>query len=106
MNMPLTSIDHAALLQCLQICERDPEFREQFKDAPDWRERAEHACYRVQTDALHLKPWQTPPCLVELYEDNPNESDAREMLKRMLDAGVSRYDPDPLAALKKKHRRK
>jgi hypothetical protein len=55
--------------------------------------------YSAQCAALRLKPWQEPPCVVS--EDDPNERDksAQELLRRMLAAGVSRYDRDPLAAL-------
>jgi hypothetical protein len=42
-----------------------------------------------------------PPCIAD--EDDPNErdKDAQRLLRKMLAAGISRYDPDPLAALEK-----
>jgi hypothetical protein len=36
--MPLSALDHAALLECLQIAERDPEFRAQ-SSGDNWRAR-------------------------------------------------------------------
>src|SRR5262245_1820076 len=98
--MPLSALDHAALLACLQIAERDPEFVERVGGKPNWFARAEFACHCVQYRALHLKPWQTPPYLAELDDDDPDVAEARQLLRRMLDAGLSRYDPDPAKALK------
>jgi len=54
------------------------------------------AAYSLQMDNLKLKPWENPP----MYGDVSNaDAKARRLLKRMLDAGVSRYHPDPLAAI-------
>jgi len=69
---------------------------------PDWYEVASFAAGCCQYQALQLKPWQEPPCQCD--EDDPNERDrqGQALLRKMLAAGVSRYDPDPLAALAKK----
>jgi hypothetical protein len=46
----------------------------------------------VQGDALRLKPWQEPPCVVS--EDGPERDHAaQKLVRRMLAVGVSRYDP-------------
>jgi hypothetical protein len=65
-----------------------------LKDRP-WREVAEFAAYVCQTETLHLKPCEEPP----VHADEAGDGQADLLLKRMLDAGVSRYHPDPLAAL-------
>ena len=57
--------------------------------------RSEFAAYGCQIDALKLKPWQTPPC----YCDGEGDAPGDRLLRRMLKAGVSRFHPDPLAAL-------
>ena len=55
-------------------------------------------------DALSLKPWQSPPIHIEEDANEPDNAErepdtaARKLLRRMLAAGVSRYDPDPLKA--------
>jgi hypothetical protein len=60
--------------------------------------RVLRAC--VQGDALRLKPWQEPPCVVS--EDGlERDHAAQKLVRRMPVVGVSRYDPDPLAALAK-----
>jgi hypothetical protein len=100
--------DRDALERAMDIAKRDKERAKQLqsklRDEP-WIEVAEFAAYACQIDALSLKPWQSPPCSVD--EDDPDERDrdAQKLLQRMLAAGVSRYDPDPLAALRG-HRRK
>lgn len=58
------------------------------------------ASYSMQVDNLKLKPWQSPPC--HLYgEDRVDDCDhhADKIFRRMLDAGISIWHPDPLAAL-------
>lgn len=50
--------------------------------------------------ALGLKPWQTPPCrLGPDAEQRPADKRGRLLLQRLLAAGLSRYEPDPLRAL-------
>jgi hypothetical protein len=65
-----------------------------------WVEAAMHAAYACQCDALHLKPWQMPPCAVrDENEPRVGEEDAARLLRRMLKAGISEFHPDPMAAL-------
>jgi hypothetical protein len=83
------------------LLEREPDRAEQLESMQDrsWFEMASFASYCVQGDALHLRSWQEPPTVVD--EDDPDERDkqAQALLKRMLAARISRYHPDPLAAL-------
>ena len=68
---------------------------QKLKDEP-WTDVAEFAAACVQSRALHLKPWETAPC--DILDHDP-DSPGKRLLKRMLDAGVSRFAPDPIAAL-------
>jgi hypothetical protein len=77
-----------------------------------WLEVAQFAAYCCQTDALRLKPWERPPCHGD-YPSRPgnplNLASARaaaSLLKRMRAAGISKYHPDPLAALAEADARK
>ena len=65
---------------------------------------ARSAAYNTQITSLRLRPWQDPPCVVD--EDDPEEHDrqAQMLLRQMLKAGLSRYEPDPRIALLKKNR--
>jgi hypothetical protein len=94
---PMT--DREALEEAMRIARLDPgraeQLDEKLKDET-WIDVAEFAASCVQCRTLHLKPWELPPC--DIYEDDPNTAGKR-LLKRMLDAGISRYAPDPIAAL-------
>lgn len=61
-----------------------------------WQEVAEFAAYHCQTRSMRLRPWDTPPC----HANEDGSSPAASFLRKMLAAGVSRWHPDPLAALK------
>lgn len=100
----LDAVDRDALERAMQLCaQRDPSRAEQLdgklRQGDPWVEVAEFASYSCQIHALSLKPWQSPPCVAD--EDDPDEQDkkAQHLLRKMLAAGVSRYDPDPLKAL-------
>lgn len=105
----LTKTDKAALKLAIEIDrKRDRATRQQIdsmlKERP-WREVAEFAAYGCQCAALHLKPWQPPPCWAEI-DDQDNEAGpisgrraAAKLLQRLLAAGLSRYEPDPVNAL-------
>ena len=54
----------------------------------------------MQGDALRLKLWQSPPC--HLSEDGKVQDcdiEGQILLRRMVAAGLSIYEPDPIAAL-------
>src|SRR5262249_25615653 len=108
LTMAHSEADRDALERAMQIARRDPSRAQQLDEKlqdESWDEVAAFAAYVCQNRALHLKPWQSPPSSVA--EDDPDEDDedAQMLLRRMLAAGVSRYDPDPLAALKQRKRR-
>jgi hypothetical protein len=101
--------DRDALTRALVMARQDPMRAEQLDrklaNGESWDEVAFFATLCVQASALHLKPWQCPPC------DSNNEIDPSEgvlygnrpdevaLLQRMLAAGLSRYEPDPMKAL-------
>src|SRR5262249_18593113 len=51
--------------------------------------------FHPQVTQLKLKPWDRPPCRLEKPDDSP----AGRLLARMLAAGMSKHDPNPLTAL-------
>jgi hypothetical protein len=63
---------------------------------------AETRVFGCQCRALNLKPWQSPPC--RAGDAKPDAEDHRGRLaawtlrQRLLDAGLSQYEPDPLRA--------
>jgi hypothetical protein len=54
---------------------------------------ASFAAYCVQGDVMNLKPWESPPSCPS------GDEAAWQLLQKMLAAGVSEFDPNPLAAL-------
>ena len=105
----MKKLDRAALELAVKLCRAESVHAEQIadklKDEP-WETVAEFCAYHCQMDSLNLKPWEIPPCEI----NNPDDPDdlprpyagryeAAKLLKRMLAAGVSKYHPDPLAAI-------
>jgi hypothetical protein len=93
--------DRAALMQALEICRaespgREKQIKAKLRD-DGWQSTAEFAAAHCQCEALNLEPWQMPPC----RGDSAHHPDpaAKKLLEQMLAAGVSRFDPDPLAAI-------
>src|SRR5262249_18190397 len=106
----LSEIDRDALERAMQLARRDP-LRAQQLDSKladeSWVEVAKFAASCVQGAVLHLKPWQSPPMRIDEHADADqpmrnfcdNDQPAIRLLRRMLAAGISRYEPDPLTAL-------
>jgi hypothetical protein len=105
----LTPTDKAALELAIDLARKGDRASQQQIDAMlkerPWQDVAEFAAYGCQCDALRLKPWQPPPCWAEI-DDQDNEAGpisghraAAELLRRMQALGISRWHPDPLAAI-------
>ena len=105
-------VDKAALKAAIELMRSEGGAeRQQIDDmlkTDPWSEVGEFAAMHCQTRALGLPPWQFAPCCIndpdaELAVPGGNDLHGRkaaaELLKRMLAAGVSRWDPDPLQAL-------
>jgi hypothetical protein len=109
----MNRIDRDAFKRAIESCRNrkdDPGRREQIDSKlaeEPWDEVGRFAAYSCQSRNLNLKPWQIPPCWIRDVEavlaagddDMHGRRAAAKLLKRMLDAGLSRYEPDPLAAL-------
>ena len=102
--------DRAALEAAMVAARAESPGRSQQLDmklvnGEPWVEVAEFAASCAQTLALHLKPSQAAPANTndeidpvegDFYGNRPDEV---ALLKRMLAAGISRYEPDPMKAL-------
>jgi hypothetical protein len=114
--MKLSRIDREAMARAIaQLRRRGGEDARQIErmlqDRP-WREVGAFASYSCQDKALHLKPWQTPPCwlrsagairaaLATPPPDLGHERAAGELVRRLLAVGLSRYEPDVPGALER-----
>jgi hypothetical protein len=111
--MKLTEVDRDALERAIAMGrQRGAAEREQldgFLREKPWREVGEFAAYGCQCDTLRLKPWQTPPCEIEdpdltlarTGDDYRGLRAAARLLERLLKAGLSKYEPDPIGALER-----
>jgi hypothetical protein len=102
----LTEVDRSALGRAIEaVRQRGTEDAQQLDwmvEQQGWRTAAEFASYSMQTRMLGLRPWQSPPCEVDPDFDGDDfhgRRTAARLLKRLLDAGLSRFEPDPIAAL-------
>jgi hypothetical protein len=99
----MDDLNKAALEAAMTKAAEDPirseQLRAQLAAGRTWEDVAADASYFCQTRALRLHPWEEPPCVAD--EDDPEDRSqpARTLLLRMLAAGISRYDPDPMVAL-------
>lgn len=106
---PFDPVDREALERAMEIASRDRLRKKQLDwkvEHDGWFDTAVFASYVCQHDALRLKPWELPP----LYGGPlPGDSglvrasglQAKRLLNRMLAAGLSRYEPDPIEALRR-----
>lgn len=100
----LSPVDRDALERSLQLAlaSDEPGRRDQIKrklKKDDWIEAAETAAYGCQRRVLGLKPWQSPPCYGDAFPGHDGHANAAVLLRKLLDAGLSRWEPDPVAAL-------
>ncbi len=101
--MSLAENDRAALTLALAQARAEGADRSAQIDAKvkqdGWQAAAAIAASLCQIRALHLRPWQEPPCVAD--ENDPGERDkaAQKLLREMLALNISRFHPDPLAAI-------
>jgi hypothetical protein len=100
--MMMNDADHKALTLAMQRARlqgRDQQLEAMLQHEP-WEQVARFAASCCQTVALQLKPWEPPPCYINDPEHpRVNERVAAKLLRKMLSHGVSRWHPDPCAAI-------
>ena len=107
----LSRIDIDALERAIAITRAESPARAKQIDAKlqdEARERVGIFCAGcAQARSLRLDPWQTLPMRASLndldkHRDDPRgERRAAELLRRLLDANLSRFEPSPLEALER-----
>jgi hypothetical protein len=112
MRSAMTRNDRDALKLALQMCCAEDQARayqiaSMLEDRDrSWEEVASFAASHCQRTSLALMPWDMPPCDVSEDDDSEGvDAAAVKLLRKMLAAGVSRYAPDPLAALAEAERK-
>jgi hypothetical protein len=106
----MTRADRAAMKLAIQQYARlSVADAAQIRDklaSEDWESVGRFAAYGMQMRTLRLRPWEITPSWVDDLDaalakpPGPHgERRAAEFVKRMRAAGISRFHPDPLAAL-------
>jgi hypothetical protein len=98
----MTKHDRAALMLALEQAREDADHATQIAtklEEDGWQEAAEFAAYCCQCRALRLRPWEEPPCIVDAHDEYERDKEAQRLLRQMLALGISRYAPDPIAAI-------
>ena len=110
----LTAADTEALVRSFDMgCRESTAYREHLtaiEKQGGWRDAAEHASYHFQIRTLKLRPWEPPPPWVRDIEGTLEAGDdgvggwyrAAQLAQRLLQAGLSLYEPDPVSALEAK----
>jgi len=112
MMKKLSQVDREALERAVEMKRTKASLAERKQIAhmlaeQPWLEVAKFAAYCCQCDSIRPKLWQPVPCWIDDVEATLAAGDdkiygyfrATKLLKRMLAAGLSRYEPNPLAAL-------
>jgi hypothetical protein len=106
----LSKVDRDALERALALDpDRDPANPpiNRRLDPERWYEAARSAAYGLQCDVLRPEPWQPVPAneYVSVTDDDSEygpvmgRAAAAELLRRLLEAKLSRFEPDPINAL-------
>jgi hypothetical protein len=107
--MSLSAVDRDALKRAIEIAKgesagRAAQINDKLKSESPLRV-GEFAAYCCQHRVLQTRPWETAPCSVDEDDPIPDGDDHRrtgraiKLLRRLLAAGLSRYEPDPIEAL-------
>ena len=111
-EVDITEFDRAALELAIAhtLAEKDRSCVEQVRsmlaDTPRL-EVARFCAYHRQREMLRLKPWEAAPCWIRDIDkalrippsmDTCRRRDAAQLLRRMLDLGISQFHPDPMSA--------
>jgi hypothetical protein len=106
----LSALDRDALERAMAAARAESAGRSQQLDEllqqESWVEVASFAATIAQTRALDLMPWETAPvdaetlCWEHGRQVVKRDPKAGALLDRMLAAGLSRFEPSPIEALK------
>jgi hypothetical protein len=122
---PLTAADLSALGRAIPIArQKDEQTRRQIDRSlaeDGFWEAATTAAYVCQNKSLVLKPWEIPPvwirnnideldALIKEPRTRPNDQDgylrAALLVRHLHKLGLSRFEPNPLAAIEKAEKAK
>ena len=93
------ALDRAVDLACLDATEK-AKIEARFEAGDAWRDVAVDCARHLQRKNLALRPWENVPMHGDI--DQPRrDQHAYELLQRLSSLGLSRYEPQPLAAIER-----
>jgi hypothetical protein len=96
MTTQLTDADRDAMAWAITVARRESPTRAKQIDAKLRNEPFEavgrFAAFSAQIASMHLQPWES----TVVYADS---REAHALLRRLKAAGLSKFEPDPIAAL-------
>ena len=105
----LSDVDRDALKRCIEMARTYPNRGEQIdwklnEGGCSWQDTAKFCAYLCQSKNLHLEIQEFPPCWLLDVDDTAGPAfkrkpEAAKLLRRLLTAHLSRFEPDPIAAL-------
>jgi hypothetical protein len=100
----MTEVDKDAFRRAIEQCRAHGIAESEYIDrelasGESFEEVGKSAAYGCQCRNLRLKPWQAPPMFGDAHPGHEGHADAEVLLQKLLDAGLSRYEPDPIRAL-------
>jgi len=98
--------DRAAMAAAIAMMRADSEQRDLLDHVLNNQSEPEAGLFAVgfcQIRNLKLRPWEAPPCDTRDVQTSSDVYGARasevRLLRRMIELGISRYEPDPLKAI-------
>jgi hypothetical protein len=98
----LEEVDREALERAIALTLVDPDRVSQLTAMlaeRGWLAAAKFASYHMQVRNLRCLPWESPPCWIG--PDHDVEAQYLEIGRRLLERGLSLFEPDPLQALER-----
>jgi hypothetical protein len=105
----LGDVDREALKRCIKMARTYPGRSEQInwklgEGGCSWEDTAKFCAYLCQSRNLRLEIQEFPPCWLLDVDDVEGpifkrKVEGARLLRRLLAAGLSQYEPDPIAAL-------
>ena len=103
----LSDVDRDALKRCIEMARTYPNRSEQIDwkiEYDGWQNTAKFCAYLCQSRNLRLEIQEFPPCWLLDVDDVEGPAfkrkpQAAKLLRRLLAAGLSQYEPDPIRAL-------
>ena len=99
MESELSALDRAALQRCVDLTLAEPDqgrveqVEGMLASNQTWLETALFCSFHRQIAALHLMPWELPPC-------SGGQPQADALADKLIKAGLSQFEPDPAEALR------